>query len=237
MSQIKSLFILIFILISVSTAQELDITPQLKKIEAGDKDEVQKTIPSLKKNYPNSSSVIYLDALLTEDGEKAFQLYKSVVDKFPKSKYADDAIYRMFAYSYAIDELEKAETYRTRLNKDYPESPYNKLTEKVVFTNVSKVKVKTEENKPIQKNEEKTNLKNYKFTVQAGAFTRKDNALKLKADLDKAGYTSNIIEKSIGGSLFHVVYVGKFTTDEEAKSFLTLINSKFKLQGWVVKLD
>lgn len=237
MSRRKFFFILILLLIPVVPAQELDITPQLKKIEAGDKDEVQKTIPSLKKNYPNSSSVMYLDALLTEDGEKAFQLYKAVVDKLPKSKYADDAVYRMFAYSYAIDELEKSETYRTQLKTDYPESPYNKLTEKVVFVDASKVKVKTEENKHIRQNEEKTNLKDYKFTVQAGAFARKENAIQLKSDFDKAGYSSQLIEKSIGGSLFHVVHVGKFKTDEEAKSFLTLINSKFKLQGWIVKLD
>ena len=76
-----------------------------------------------------------------------------------------------------------------------------------------------------------------KYTVQAGAFTRKENAIKLKNDFDKAGYSSQVIEKSVGGSLFHIVYVGKFKTNEEAKSFLSIINSKFNLQGWVVKLD
>jgi len=217
--------------------QDLDITPQLKKVESGEREEVIKTLSSLKQQYPKSSSVIYLEALLTEDGEKAFQIYKSLVDKFPKSRYADDAVYRMFAYFYATDKHDKTEFYKNRLKTDYPESPYNKLTEKVVFTDVSKVKVKTEESKTVPKIEEKTNEKPYKFSVQAGAFTRKENAIKLKTDLDKAGYTSSIIEKSVGGSIFHVVYAGKFTSDEEAKSFLNLINVKFKLQGWVVKLD
>jgi hypothetical protein len=234
----SSFLIFIFILISrAAFPQEPDITPYLKKIEAGKMDEVLKSLPSLKQQYPKSSSVIYLEALLTEDGEEAVRLYKSLVDKFPKSTYADDAVYRIFAYYYATDKNNQVEIYKNRLRKEYPESPYNKLTEKVVFTDASKVNVKTVENKTAPKLEEKTNTKDYKFTIQAGAFTRKENALKLKADFDKAGYTSQIIEKSVGGSLFHVVNVGKFTTEEEAKSFLNLINSKFKLQGWVIKQD
>jgi len=123
-----------------------------------------------------------------------------------------------------------------KLKKEYPESPYIKLTEKVVFSTGSTTTVKPLESKTEPKVNEKTNQADYKYTIQAGAFTRKENALKLKSDLDKAGYNSQVIEKSVGGSLFHVVYVGKFTNDDDAKSFLDLINSKFKLQGWVVKL-
>ena len=124
-----------------------------------------------------------------------------------------------------------------RLKTEYPESPYLKLSEKVTFSEKSVTKVVNEEPVPYPKVKEKAGDKDYKFTVQAGAFTRKENALKLKADFDKAGYSSQVSDKSVGGSLFHVVYVGKFTTDEEAKSFLSMINSKYKLQGWVVKLD
>ncbi len=234
----SSFFILIFILISsLSLAQEPDITPHLKKIEAGEKESVLKLLPSIKQQYPKSPSVIYLDALLTEDGEKAVQLYKSLTEKFPKSIYADDAIFRMFTFYYATEKLDQAELCKNRLKKEYSESPYNKLTEKVVFSEVPNVKVTTVENKSSPKVEETADTKHYKFTVQAGAFTRKENALKLKADFDKAGYTSQIIEKSVGGSLFHVLNVGKFTSEDEAKSFLTVINTKFKLQGWVIKQD
>ena len=230
--------ILIFILISVSNAfpQELDITPYLKKIEAGEKQEVVEIIPRLKKTHPNNSSLIYLEALLTEDGEKAFQIYKSLVDKFPTSKYADDAIYRIHTYFSAIDKTDKVDFYLNRLKTEYPESPYISLTKRVTFTDNTKPIVKTEENKTLQVNEKEID-KSYKFTIQAGAFTRKENALKLKTDFDKIGYSSKALEKSVGGSLFYVVNVGKFTSDEKAKSFLSLINSKYRLQGWVVKLD
>lgn len=231
------ILIFIFILSSNTFPQDLDITTYLKKIEAGKKDEVTGKIQGLKQLYPNSPSLIYLDGLLTEDGEKAFQVYKSLVDKYPNSKYADDAVYRIYAYFSAINKTDKAEFYLNRLKTEYPESPYISLTKRVTFAENTKPTVKTDEGKTIPKVNEKIADKEYKFTVQAGAFTRKENALKLKIDFDKAGYSSQVVEKTVGGSLFHVVNVGKFASEEEAKGFLGIINSKFKLQGWVVKSD
>src|SRR3989339_1708242 len=229
----------IFILVPASNAfpQELDITPYLKKIEAGEKGEVIGMLPELKQYYRNSSSLIYLEGLLTEDGDKAFQIYKSLVDKYPNSKYADDAIYRIYTYFSAIDKTDKAELYLNRLKTEYPESAYIKLASRVTFLENTKAAVKTEDSKTSPKVKEKAVDKEYKFTVQAGAFTRRENALKLKTEFDKAGYSSQVKDKSVGGSLFHVVFVGKFTTEEEAKSFSNIINSKFKLQGWVVKFE
>ena len=129
--------VLIFILILISSLnvfpQELDITPHLQKIEAGEKQEVIEKIPGLKKTHPNSSSLIYLEALLTEDGEKAFQIYKSLVDKYPNSKYADDAIYRIYTYFSAIDKTDKSDFYLNRLKTEYPESAYIKLASRVTF--------------------------------------------------------------------------------------------------------
>lgn len=235
------IFIFIFIIIFISAAkcfpQELDITPHLQKIEAGEKVEVIEKLPGLKKLYPNSPWLIYLEGLLTEDGEKAFQVYKSLVDKYPNSKYVDDAIYRIYTYFLTVDKLDKADFYLNRLKTEYPQSPYISLTKRVAFTETTKPTVKIEEDKPTPKVKEKAVDKKYKFTIQAGAFTRKENALKLKTDFDKSGYSSQVVEKTVGGSLFHVVNVGKFASEEEAKSFLGIINSKFKLQGWVIKLD
>lgn len=233
MNFLRFFFLFLF---AVTYAQELDITPHLKKIEAGGKAEAASKLNSLKTQYPNSSALLYLEGLLTEDGDKAFQIYKSLLDKYPNSKYADDAIYRIYNYFYAIDNYDNANHYLNRLKTEYSESPYIKLTEKVVFSTGNTSTVKPGDSKTEPKVKEKTVQVDYKYTIQAGAFTRKENAIKLKTDLDKAGYTSQLVEKSVGGSLFHVVYVGKFTNDEEAKSFLGLINSKFKLQGWVVKL-
>lgn len=233
MKLISSFFIRIFILISATTlAQEPDITPYLKKIEAGEKEEVLKKFPELKRQYSNSSALIYLEGLLTEDGDKAFQIYKTLIDKFPKSKYADAALYRIYCYYNVTENFDKAGSYITRLKKDFPESPYNKLVEKSDFSSKFGEKIK-DDSKQVQI----AKLKTKEFTIQAGAFTSKENAMKLKNDLVKAGYSSQIVQKAVGGTLFHLVQVGKFTNETDAKVALNLINSKFKLQGWVVELD
>jgi hypothetical protein len=66
-----------FILIAgkESYPQDVDINYYLKKIESGKKQEVLKNLPELKKQHPESASVIYLDALLTEDGTDAVHKY------------------------------------------------------------------------------------------------------------------------------------------------------------------
>ncbi len=234
-------YFFVIILISLSLfptniiPQELDITSFLKQIESGQKEQVASLIPGLKKNYPSSSALIYLEGLLTEDGEKACRIYQNLVDKYPNSKYADDAMYRIYSYFSAVDEPNKSEFFLKRLKNEYSQSPYLKLIDNVKFSAMNKISVKGKRTETSTK--EKVVSKAKKFTVQAGAFTRKENALKLKSDFDKAGYSSEVIEKSVGGSLFHVVNVGNFASDEEAKSFLNIINPKFKLQGWVVRLE
>ncbi|NWF90956.1 MAG: SPOR domain-containing protein [Ignavibacteriaceae bacterium] len=231
------LVLLHFIFQTNILAQEVDITSYLKKIEAGEKGEVANSLASLKQKHPNSSAVLYLEALLTENGEIAYQKYNSIVERYPDSKYADDALYRIFAYFYAIDDLNKAEFFRSRLKSEYPESPYIKLTDKTTFSDYSVPIVKQIEQKSAPKVVEKQAAGNFQYTIQAGAFSRKDNAVRLKEDLDKAGYNTQLIEKSVGGTVFHVVYVGKFSSDEEAKNYLSIINPKFKIQGWVVKIN
>lgn len=234
-------FIFILILLFISHVkvypQELDITPQLKKIEAGQKDDVIQLLSELKTKHPIDASVMYLEGLLTEDGEKAVKIYQTLVNKYPRSKYADDAVYRIYSYFSAADNHKETETYLNKLKFEYPESPYIKLTESVVFGEKKKSTTVTKDSKTVPIIREKKADFKAKYTIQAGAFSSKENAQKLKTDFDKAGYSSQVVEKSVGGSLFHVVYVGKYASDAEAKSFLKSINSAFKLQGWVVKLD
>lgn len=221
-----SILVFIFISAAYCFAQERDISTYLRKIEAGEITEVLAEMPKLKKLNPNDPSVIYLEGLLTEEGENAFQIYKSLVDKFPKSKYADAALYRVYCYLIAVGKLELADKYFVQLKNDYPSSAYIKLSEESARTLKNKEEIDVK--KPTSKN---------KFTIQAGAFTRKENALNLKSDFDKAGYSARITEKIVGGSVFHIVYVGSFGTEEEALTFSKVLNSKFKLQSWVTKVE
>jgi hypothetical protein len=207
-------------------AQGIEISEYLKKIENGKIEEVREKLPELKSKYPDDPSVLFLDGILTENGKIALKLFSTVVNSYPESKYADAAAYRIYSYYYATDQLNDADTWLNRLKKDYPSSPYVKIAGKNVPT-VEKKKIN-------QTKEENEQILKAKYTIQAGAFSSKENADALKNQFISAGYSSEIKEKEVAGTLFKVVYVGKFNSMDEAKKFLQQINSDYSLDGRVV---
>ena len=68
-----------------------NIDMYISLIDEGQINSVKEKLPELISKYPNDSGVIYLRALLTKDGMKSLDLYNLILEKFPKSSYADDA--------------------------------------------------------------------------------------------------------------------------------------------------
>ncbi len=231
-------------------SSEFDITPYLKKIESGQKMDVLVQIPDLKKRYPNDPSIKYLAGILEDDSNKAVAIFRGIVEFSPKSRYADAAAFRAYSYYYSIGIYDKARKYSQKLKKDYPTSPYLKLVKK----NIPK------QNKPItESNQQKTETvisqsntykspqsekdsslvskEKYLYQIQAGAFSKEENAASLNKNFLDAGYDSEITQKNVGGTIFHIVVVGKFKTEDEAHSFLDLVNSKYNLEGRIIPFD
>lgn len=222
------ILLLLFVFIGTITlsAQEIDINPYLKEIEKGNiitEEELQK----LKEEYPNSSSLIFLEGLVSNDGEKALKIYNEFLHDFPESDYADAALFRIYSYHFSVGSYEQADITLQKLKRNFPSSPYLKLAGNKNFS---------------IRNEEKTisDKKSYsglsgKYTIQAGAFSNHANAINLQKNFENSGYISEIKDKNVGGTDFKVVYVGVFNTHEEAESFLSIINSRFKLSGKIIE--
>jgi len=121
---------------------------------------------------------MFLDAVLKENGQEAVVIYQDVVDNHPKSKYADAALYRIFPttmHSGCTKQLRKIETAQIFISNitlhqvaDQNLSALEKSEIKEQKTVVDEVNPKVEED--------------YKFTIQAGAFTNLDNANNLSAN-------------------------------------------------------
>jgi hypothetical protein len=220
--------LLILITINIS-AQGIDITDYLRKIESGKSDEVKAVLPELKTKHPDDPSVLFLDGILTENGKSSIALFSTIVNSYPESKYADAAVFRIYSYYFASEMYTEAATWLNKLKKDYPSSPYIRISEQ----NVPPADQKAD----LQKNKKTDSEIKYKYTIQAGAFSSADNAKALQKQFTVAGYNSEIKEKTVAGTVFQVVYVGKFTTEDEAKSFLQKINSEYNLNGRVIKLN
>ncbi len=227
---------LLFSALSINiNAQEVNIVPYLQQIENGKADEVRNELVGLKERYSDDPSVMFLEGVLTENGQKAVVIYQKVVVEYPDSKYADAALYRIYSYYYALGLYESATEKLNKLITDYPKSPYIKIAKQNQLPVNPEITQEDETDITQQKNEDVKGANN-KFTIQAGAFSKKENAESLQLKFEKSGIFSEIKDKLVAGTTFHVVYVGKFVSENDAESFLMTINDKFELSGRVIQI-
>jgi len=227
--------ILLFVFCSLVKlfSQEVVIVPYLKAIENGNIAEAKEALVDLKAKYPDDPSVMFLDGVLKENGQEAIIIYQDIVDNYPKSKYADAALYRIFSYYYALGLYESAREKLKKLKTSYPTSPYIQVADQ----NLSLLK-KTDDQETVTQTEEIKNKteENYKFTIQAGAFTNLENANKLVGEFEGSGIYTQLADKVVAGTTFHVVYAGKFEKYEDAESFLQVVNSRYRVNGSIVSI-
>jgi len=222
-------------------AQEIDIVPELKKIESGEIEEAREVLNELKKTSPNDPSVIFLDAVITEEGESALKKYESVYYNFPGSKYADAALYRIFSYYYALGYYKKAANFKQTLIKEYPDSPYIKaVNRKIPDNEFASAKPESGKTSPVKTEipKEKTPTeKVYHYTVQAGAFLNLENAKKLRERLMDSGYPVELSIKDVGGTALNVVTAGKFADKKSAEDFLIYLDNHYRLKGRIKEFE
>lgn len=221
-------FLLILFHLSVISlaAQEVDIKRALVEIEFGNIQNAQTYLQEFKNTSPEDPSVIFLDGVLTQNGEDALKKYSTVYEKYPKSNYADASLYRIFSYYFALGYYKKAESYLDKLKTGYPNSPYIKTADRTIPDEEDSVSAIDEKQNPA-----------FVFTIQAGAFLNSDNAKKLNDQLQNDGYSSEIIIKEIGGSFFNIVYVGKYENENDTKPVLVFLLNKYSIKGRTVPLS
>jgi tetratricopeptide (TPR) repeat protein len=212
-----------------SGATEPDIRRRLELIEKGQADAVKAELPALLTTYQNDPGVLYLQAVLTSDGTEAAKLYQNIVDNFPKSEWADDALYRLYQYYYAIGLYKTAEQKLMQLKEQYPFSAY--ATEEMPSGGRKTV---AEEKPATTKPRGKVQKYASGFTIQVGAFSTMQNAEDLKARFEKEGYSANIFTKELNGTKLYKVWVGEFQTYDEARRFTGEVKKKFNLASMVV---
>ncbi len=228
------LIISLLIFTSFSYSQETDIVPYLKMIESGNLAQVKEGLVELKEKKPDDPSVMFLDGVLTENGQEAIIIYQDIVEKYPNGKYADAALYRVYSYYYALGLYDTAEEKLNELTKSYPESPYIKIADQNLNSQEKNEVEKKQETPP---QDGSLSEEDYKYTVQAGAFTNLENAKNLNQEFVSSGIFSRMVDKTVGGTTFHVVYAGKFENYDDAENFLGVLNSKFKINGSIVPVS
>ncbi|MCI0707821.1 MAG: SPOR domain-containing protein [Ignavibacteriae bacterium] len=206
---------------------EPDIQRRLEMIERGLEEAVKTELSTLLANYQNNPGVLLLQAVLTADGTEATKIYQSIVDNFPRSEWADDALYKLYQYYYSIGLYKTAEQKLDQLKRDYPFSAY-------AAEDVHEKPASPQEQPTVIKKPATVPKYSTLFTLQVGAFSALQNAEELRSRFEKEGYSSNIFTIVKNGQKLHKVWVGEFQTQDDARRLSSEIKKKFNLESMVV---
>ncbi|HEX2868221.1 MAG TPA: SPOR domain-containing protein [Ignavibacteriales bacterium] len=233
------LFLFLLCLIPAYAQEEVNITPYLRQIESGQLEAARQGCENLKKTNPKVPSVMFLDAMLTQDGKEALAKYSEIYQKYPKSRYADASLYWVYSYHYALGNYTRAASYMDELKKNYPKSSFLTSGKENSSSRSDSKNMMPAEEKSFSRQPQKAAVpqskKNLPFTIQAGAFLSEENALKLMDSFRSAGYFTELKKKDVAGSTLNIVNVGKFENGTEAHKTLDFINMRYKLSGRVVR--
>ena len=234
-----------------------DIEKYLSRAERGDADRMRQELPSLLASYPNNPGVLYLQGVLTVDGTEAVRIYQSIVDNFPHSEWADDALYKVYQFYYAIGLYRTAEIKLTQLKGDYPQSKYiaeivHTDTKTLAEERQSPGSAKTEddtlqqgpagqaivETPPVQQPESTVSrpepTQQALYTLQVGAYSQQVNAEKQKLFFEDLGYTVEMINKVRDARSLFVVLVGEYKTADDARGKGVEFKKKYNINSMVV---
>ncbi len=217
------------LLAQTEKTNEPDIQRRLEQIERGQEEAVKAELSTLMTNYQNHPGVLFLQAVLTTDGTEAVKIYQSIVDNFPKSEWADDALYKLYQYYYSIGLYKTADQKFDQLKRDYPFSAYASDEKQPKDRKAS-----TQDQPSVIKKPASVEKYAALFTVQVGAFSTLQNAEELRTRFEREGYVSNIFTIVKNGKKLHKVWVGEFQTQDEAKRFSGEMKKKFNLDSMVV---
>ncbi len=229
--------------IAVSHAQETapEIRDAISKVEHGQAEDVKRVLPDLAARFQNDPGVLYLQGRLAADGIEGVKFYQSIVDNFPKSEFADAALYHIYQYYYALGLYRTAELKMQALRKDYPSSPFlaGGQAARMPAIEAPAVRVRSKDDtasvpaalpEPAKGAPPKA-----PYTIQTGAFSTSANAEKQKSFFEDKGLTVEVTNKVRGGRSLFLVWVGSYATAEDARRFGKEVRTKYNIDSIVVE--
>ena len=231
-----------FAILAQAQLNEQDVRQRLDLIHSGKIEQVRTEISSLLKQLPNDPGVKYLEAYVTENGDHAVKKYQSFVDTYPENEWADDALYKVYQYYYAVGLYKTADAKLTQLNEHYPNSIFAKRSVKqpakaeslhVIKTDpLSVAEVKKEEPKETVS----PTVTNGDFVVQIGVYSQEAKARQQAQEMTSiVGRQATVFLKQSAGKTVYAVAFDGFVDDQTARAFGGELTTKFKLDWYVVK--
>lgn len=233
---------------SIRAQADREIAALVERVKRGGGEEVARLLPTLQKSHPDKAGVLYLEALLATNAEKAVALYQRIADEYAQSSWADDALHRLYQYSYAVGAYRTARSYSERIAKEHPRSSLAKDRlaaegkERVApavpggsVKNVSAEKSAAGETAVRSTATPGGAAGGASYAVQVGAYKRVSDARTLMDDLKTKGYTAYLREKTVRGKTYQAVWLGVFPDSVQAQAFARRLKSQQNIDAIVVR--
>ena len=216
---------------------------------------VREKIPELISKYPNDPGVLYLQAILTIDGNRALELYGQIIERFPESKYSIESSVKIGEYFYAKGLYTQAAKQLCLIPRKYPRYPeierivdlmassfmaigaddslryYISIYESM-FPNLSfQNNFKREKVNKISKTELTTEVREVKpYVIQIGAFGSIQNAKRLKLQVSQIGYKVELVPVQTNGRSLNTVRIIRYKSKSEAERVGKLVKNKLGIE-------
>jgi cell division septation protein DedD len=161
------------------------------------------------------------------------------VDNFPKSEWADDALYKVYQFYYALGLYRTAELKMDQLRKEYPDSKHLRSATEPETKGLAEEHVQPPPH-PAQDTavhpvvHESATPPPVRFALQVGAFTTQVNAEKQKQFFEQLGYPVEVLNKVKDNRALFLVWVGTYATYDEAKTGGAEIKKKYNMASIVI---
>ncbi len=164
----------------------------------------------------------------------------NLIDQFPNSPAIPLAKYSAARCLLAMGYYDSAEKELKEFIKKFPNSPY-------------KIMAQQELNLPREQDQSESAAKETaadknkfdkliqfsqgqgQYTLQIGAFGKRDNAAKLKESFSQKGYDVEITTKYLSDQLLYLVWIGEFETEEQAVRFGADLKNRYDITFQVVR--
>jgi hypothetical protein len=201
--------ITLFLSVNLFAQKEPDIQRLLDNLNEGNANSVNKEVVSLMKKFPNNPGLLYVKARAIGNAVDAVKIYNEIYQKYPKSEWADDAIYRVYQYYSITDNTKLAQEKLTLLRTKYPKS---KLLDEFSGSD----------------NSQKF------YYVQLGAFSSKTKAQDFLDETKEVGFNLLIKSKSVDDKTLFAVLSNKFKKLSDAEKFQKNIESKLNIASIII---
>ncbi len=228
-----------------------NIDMYISLIDEGQINSVKEKLPELISKYPNDAGVIYLRALLTKDGIKSLDLYNLILEKFPKSSYADDAAVKLGEYFYAKGLYSQACQKLSHFPRKYPRfHDMQRVLDLMVssfkaigqddsaqyyvsiyqgmfpYLDVEKYEINSSELNLPRVSSVKMKNKKSPYVIQIGAFGSLKNANRLKLQANQMGYEVDVVQVETKDRTLNAVRIIRYNSKTAAEKVGQIVKRK-----------